>query len=159
MNMQKILATIAITVLSALCAQAAVVTNAGSGVAGGDYAARANHATYVIPFTYDARVNPVSATGDSVIVVNVLSNSYVRQVRYAVTVSNGSAATFGISDTGNSSQYVATVPGTALVTPTSSGTLVGRFYQSNNTVRLWFDTAATGLVVDGAVEIIDLTPR
>lgn len=158
MKMQKILAIIAITAIFATAARAAVVTNDGAGVAGGGYAAKASHASYVIPFTYDARVNPVSATGDSVIVAYVLSNSLVRAVRYAVVVSNGSACTFGITDTGNSSQLVASVTGTALVSPTASLGLTQRFYASNNTVRLWFDTAATGLVVEGAVEILDMTP-
>lgn len=158
--MKNMLKIVAVAVLAmASVSGAAVVTNEGAGAEGGGYAANASHASYAIPFTYDARVNPVSATGDSVIVVYVKSNSAVRQVRYAVTVSNGSAATFGITDTANASQYVGTVTGTALVTPTTSGTLVERFYQSNNTVRLWFNGAATGMVVDGAVEIIDLTPR
>lgn len=165
--MKKFISQIAIALLVVLAlglgADAAVTTNAtqGSGSAGGGYPARADSSVYLIPFKFDARDtgNSVAASNDSVVVFHIRSNSLVRGVGYAVVVSNGSACSFSIGDGTTATQFAGVAVGTAVIAPTFHNVAPATgFYASNDTFRLHFLNAATGIVIQGTAEVVDLNP-
>lgn len=156
--MKKILGIIAVAIMVfAPVSGAAVVTNARAGVVGGDYAGRDSHGVYLVPFTYDARAagQSLSATGDTAIVLQIRSNSFVRSISYSVVVSNGSACLFNITDGRSATQFVEAVVGTGELVPTKTGSVNVEFYPSNGTLCIYANVATTGLVVKGKAEIID----
>lgn len=157
-NMLKILA-VAVIALAGLSAQAAVTTNSTAGSVGAGYASADSGWEFLIPFTLDTRSANVAASNDSVVVLNVRSNTVVVDIRYAVVVSNGSTCVFDISDSRSTTQFIADVAGTGVLAPTWTTAGNTRSYQSNGDVRIWFDHAATGLVVQGTIRTIDYSPR
>lgn len=158
--MKKFISQIAIAlVLAAMVGSvnAAVTTNDNAGEIGSALPAFASGKTYVVPFIYDASVEPTAAALDSVVVLHVRSNSYVRQIRYQVVATNADIATFNISDSRSATQFVVAASGLAgapAVTP------VGQveFYSANGTIAIHCTNVLNALKVIGAAEIVDLSP-
>lgn len=158
--MKKFISKIAIAALVCFgveAANAAVTTNDNAGEIGSALPAFAKGKTYVVPFTYDATETPTAAALDSVVVLHVRSNSYVRQIRYQVVATNADIATFNISDSRSATQFVVAASGLAgapAVTP------VGQveFYSANGTIAIHCTNVLNALKVIGAAEIVDLSP-
>lgn len=158
--MKKFISQIAIAlVLAAMVGSvnAAVTTNDTAGGVGTAPNAIGKGKVYVVPFTYDATDTPTAAALDSVVVLHVRSNAYVRQIRYQVVATNADIATFNISDSRSATQFVvaaAGIVGAPAVTPVGQS----EFYTANGTIAIHCTNVLNALIVKGAAEIVDLTP-
>lgn len=160
--MKKFISQIAIALLVCFglseAARAAVTTNDTAGGAGTAPNAIGKGKVYVIPFVYDAADTPTAAALDSVVVLQVRSNAFVRQIRYQVVTSNTLPCTFNISDSRSATQFVVAAVGTAVGDPAVTPAGQSEFYAANGTVAIHCTNVLSTLKVLGAAEIVDLTP-
>lgn len=153
MNIRHFL-TAAIMGLLAVSAPAAEYTNTsrsfqlGYGGTGKDF---------VIAGEADLRVFNAGGTNDTIVVIDIPSNTLLEALQYQVTVTNGNALTFDIGDSNSTTQFIAAASGNTKVPAVSANNAATRrYYTANDAVKVNLLTGVpTGAVIKVRAKLID----
>lgn len=150
----KALIAVALVGIITVPARGAEVTNTTGSF---EFSASAANKTFVVPGSVDLTAVTVSSN-DTIVVIDIPSNTVLDALQYAVAVTNGSALTFDIGDSNSTTQFVGAASANtltpALVTVNAN---TRRLYTANDGVRVRVSGAApTGATINVKARLIDL---
>jgi len=112
---------------------------------------------YVIAGEADLTQFSAGTTNDTIVVIDIPSNTLLEALQYQVTVTNGAALTFDIGDANSTTQFIAAASGNTL-TPAvaANNAATRRYYTANNAVKVNLLTGVfTGATIKVRAKLID----